>query len=440
MATSTEELASWLALLRAPRIGAARIRTLLASFGSASAALAARGVRWRELGFDPGGQDAGARLAQARGVADDLAWLEGRGRALLRCTDDDWPALLERIPDPPAALFVEGRANCLWQPQVAIVGSRRATRGGLELAGQFASGLVERGIAITSGLARGIDEAAHAAAIRSGGVTIAVCGTGLDVDYPRGSAALSAAIVEHGMRISEHGTGAAPLAAHFPLRNRLISGLSLGTLVIEAGLQSGSLITARLAAEQGREVFAVPGSIRNPLARGCHALIRDGARLVEDVAEVCDAIAPMAVELASAIRSRLEPDREAPATPAVQPRAPGRPGFDRCELRRFSRTRVDTAAELEGRFLPQQANGDPGRPAGPLPDSAPEPLRPPPFVRPQPAQPDDLLDAMGFDPVPLECLLDAVDLDTGTVSARLMTLELAGYVEALPGARYVRLR
>lgn len=417
MAPPTDELASWLALLRTPQLGAARIRLLVTKFGTAAAAMEVRGAAWREIGIEPGGNESAALCALKRGVEADLEWLQGTHRALLRYTDEDWPELLERIADPPAALFVQGRANCLWQPQIAIVGSRKATRGGLEIAREFATGLAARGLTITSGLARGIDEAAHAAALAAGGLTIAVCGTGLDVEYPRGSAALAVAITGRGMLISEHGTGAAPLAAHFPRRNRLISGLSLGTLVIEAGLQSGSLITARLAAEQGREVFAVPGSIRNPLTRGCHALIRDGARLVESVAEVCDALAPMAAELASAIRERLG-----------------------AEIADFS--------SPEGHAAPTAVNREPlRREVGRQPASVPHCEQK--FVSlsqehasrsETTAWMDPVLEAIGFDPIALETLLGTIDLDTAAVSARLMTLELAGFIEALPGARYVRLR
>ncbi len=425
MDNETDELAAWLVLLRTEQLGAARVRALVERFGSASAALAQRGHGWREIGIEPGVTRATASRGSAQGVDGDLEWLRGADRALLRFTDDDWPDLLESIADPPAALFVQGRANCLWQPQIAIVGSRKATRGGLDLAREFAEGLVDRGLTVTSGLARGIDEAAHAAALAAGGLTIAVCGTGLDVEYPRGSASLARAIARQGMLVSEHGTGAAPLAAHFPRRNRLISGLSLGTLVIEAGLKSGSLITARLAAEQGREVFAVPGSIRNPLARGCHALIRDGAHLVETAKDICDAIAPMAAELASAIGARLQAHSNAsPLQDAAIPRRAGSPDIVACEVVRISRT-----AAIHATPAPADVGvADPRAHVEHTPRT------------PQEAPPDALLEAIGFDPVALENLFGVVDLEPAAVSARLMTLELTGFVEALPGARYVRLR
>jgi DNA processing protein len=178
-------------------------------------------------------------------------------------------------------LLVRGDPNVLSLPQLAIVGSRNPTQAGNDIARQFAAQLARSGLAITSGLALGIDAAAHRGALEGGGKTIAVCGTGLDIDYPRANAGLSEQIASGGALVSEFPLGTPASQSNFPRRNRIISGLSLGTLVVEAAVRSGSLITARLAGEQGREVFAIPGSIRNPLARGCHKLIRDGAQLVE---------------------------------------------------------------------------------------------------------------------------------------------------------------
>jgi len=407
------EIAAWLELLRTPQLGAARIRALVRAFGSARAALALRGSAWIEAGVACPLDAGGPRGDVARGIERDVDWLRGEQCALLRFTDDDWPAMLEGIADPPAALFVCGNVGVLWQPQIAVVGSRQATSGGLEHARDFASGFVARGLTVTSGFARGIDAAAHAAALAAGGFTVAVCGTGLDVDYPRGSGALANAIAASGALVSEHPCGTPPLAGHFPQRNRLISGLSLGTLVIEAGVKSGSLITARLAAEQGREVFAVPGSIRNPQARGCHALIRDGARLVESTVEVCDALLPMAAELAAAIRVKLaDADGGAARTSfrtGGQELMPGRSGTT------FGDATCDAALTSSGSST----------------------HTPQPVVE---ALSDPLLQALGFDAISLEKLLEAVDLDIPAVSARLLTLELAGFIEVLPGARYVRLR
>jgi DNA processing protein len=218
------------------------------------------------------------------------SWLAQPRCRCIAAGQPGYPPQLTSIPDPPAVLFVRGDPALLALPQLAIVGSRGPTPPGRETAFRFARRLAGAGLAIVSGLATGIDAAAHRGALAAGGVTIAVCGTGLDRCYPPGHAALADEIAARGALVSEFPPGTPPLPGHFPRRNRLISGLSLGVLVVEARYRSGSLITARLAAEQGREVFALPGSIHNPLARGCHRLIRDGARLVEDPAEVLDGL------------------------------------------------------------------------------------------------------------------------------------------------------
>ena len=212
----------------------------------------------------------------------------------------------------PAALFVEGEPAHLARPQVAIVGSRAATAAGRETAFDFAARLAAAGFAITSGLATGIDAAAHRGALAAGGVTIAVCGTGLDRVYPPEHHELAARIAAAGCLVSEFPTGTPPPAHNFPRRNRLMSGLSRGVLVIEAAARSGSLITARLAGEQGREVMAVPGSIHNPLARGCHRLIKDGAALVETVDDVLGALGGSGLESATRIGGEWRRIRENP--------------------------------------------------------------------------------------------------------------------------------
>ncbi len=200
--------------------------------------------------------------------------------------DPGFPSQFAALQDPPDSLYVRGDPACLSRPSIAIVGSRRPTAAGRETAGLFAREFVRHGLVVVSGLATGIDAAAHQGALAEGGLTIAVCANGLDRTYPPRHAGLAEAISAAGALVSEFPPGTPPLQHHFPRRNRLISGLALGVVVIEARQRSGSLITARLAAEQGREVFAVPGSIHNPLARGCHRLIRDGALLVESAAEV----------------------------------------------------------------------------------------------------------------------------------------------------------
>ena len=227
------------------------------------------------------------------GPADErarAAWLAEPGHALLPCTSASYPELLRRIPDAPVALWVSGDASALSAPQITIVGSRQPTPTGREIAGEWAHALAASGLIVTSGLATGIDAAAHRGALAAGGRTIAVCATGLDLTYPPAHAPLAARIAAHGALVSELAPGTAPRARNFPRRNRILAGLALGTLVVEATDRSGSLITARLAAEYGRELCAIPGSIRNPLARGCHALLRRGARLVESPAEVLAAL------------------------------------------------------------------------------------------------------------------------------------------------------
>jgi len=224
------------------------------------------------------------------GIARDLAWLAGPGRMLLTADDPRYPGPLAAVAGMPPALFVAGDPAHLARAQVAIVGSRAATAAGREIAFDFAARLAAHGFAITSGLATGIDAAAHRGALAAGGVTIAVCGTGLDRVYPAEHRELADRIAASGALVSEFPTATPPVAHNFPRRNRLMSGLARGVLVIEAAARSGSLITARLAGEQGREVMAVPGSIHNPLARGCHRLIKDGAALVETVDDVLAAL------------------------------------------------------------------------------------------------------------------------------------------------------
>jgi DNA processing protein len=226
----------------------------------------------------------------AGAVTADIRWLEGHdGRRLLPITDSRYPWLLRQIPDPPLALYASGDPHCLNRPCLAIVGSRNPTPQGRETATGFGRRLAGMGFTVVSGLARGIDGCAHRGALESG-TTVGVCAHGLDTVYPDAHRALAAAMSGTSALISEFPTGIGPKPHQFPQRNRLISGLSLGTLVVEAGLRSGSLITANLAAEQNREVFAVPGPINAPQSRGCHELLRKGATLVETVDDILEEI------------------------------------------------------------------------------------------------------------------------------------------------------
>ena len=233
-------------------------------------------------------------------------WLDHPNHHLVSWQAPDYPPLLRRISSPPLMLFVAGDPTVLWHPAIAVVGSRSPTAGGRDNAYHFAKALTESGLAIASGLAAGIDtEAHHGALAVPDGLTMAVLGTGPDIAYPRANAGLLKQVAERGAVLSEHPPGTDVRREHFPSRNRILAGLALGTLVIEATERSGALITARLAADAGREVFAVPGSIHNPMARGCHRLIRDGAALVERADEVIAAALPVAAELAAALRGRL---------------------------------------------------------------------------------------------------------------------------------------
>jgi DNA processing protein len=374
----SDDLREWLILLRTPGMNARRLREGLIGRGGAAPLL-----RWLEghrEGLTAEGRAWIATPDEAT-LARDLAWLSGDDQRLLRCTDEDFPPQLEAIPDPPAALFVKGDASLLLRPQVAIVGARRAQPPGLANARRFAGALAVGGLLVTSGMADGVDGAAHEAALDAGEPTIAVIGTGPDLVYPRKHHALARRIAAHGALVSEYPPGVASLPRHFPQRNRIIAGLSLGVLVIEAGLRSGSLITARVAGEQGREVFAVPGSIHNVLAEGCHALIAEGARLVQRADEILGVLAPAAVELGAELRARLD-------------RPGGGPAAGRHKTGPFDWRQDDEYRRL--------------------------------------------LDAMGYDPASLDALIGTTGFTAGALSSMLLMLELEGQVASLPGNRYQR--
>ncbi len=315
-----DELYAWLTLLRAPRLGPAALRACLHDAGDVHGALA-RARAERRLGA---ATRTWLRSPDSRLLEQDLAWLAVPGHRLLRCDEADFPPQLERIANPPAALFVAGDAGLLLRPQLAVVGARGASPAGLADARLFARALAATGLVITSGLADGIDGAAHRAALDADGATVAVMGTGPDRVYPTRHRELAARIARDGAVVSEFLPGTGARAGHFPRRNRIISGLSLGTLVVEASVRSGSLITARLAAEQGREVFALPGSIHHPLARGCHRLLRDGAQLVETVDDIIAALRPLALALGADLTRRLEPVSPAAGAAPAAPSAAGR--------------------------------------------------------------------------------------------------------------------
>lgn len=378
-----DEALAWFRLVQAPGVGRRSARRLLAAFGSPQALWQAPPSAWRDAA---GPAVAQALASAARADATFEArwraardWLDGTDdRRLLTLADADYPPLLLQTADPPLVLWAEGRlALADGREALAIVGSRHPTAQGLDNAHAFAAHLAGAGWVVVSGLATGIDAAAHEGALSvEGGLTVAVVGTGPDRVYPRAHVALARRIAARGLVLSEYPPGTPALPEHFPQRNRLIAGLARGTLVVEAALRSGSLVTARLAAESDREVFAVPGSIHAPQSRGCHALIKQGAKLVESAQDILEELRPAAAPRAAA---------PAPAGPAS----------------------VDRSAAPDG------------------PAAA--------------AEPDDpLLRALGEDPQTLDALLARCGWPAEQATARLLELELLGAVARLPGGRFQR--
>ncbi len=321
----------------------------------------------------------------AASVAATRAWLGAdASRHIITLDDARFPRSLLDTADPPLLMYAQGRLEWLDAPSIAIVGSRHPTPQGREHARAFARALGNSGYTIVSGLAIGIDGAAHEGALETPCATIAVVGTGIDRIYPARHEKLARRIAVQGLLLSELPLGSAPLPENFPQRNRIIAGLARGTLVVEAAVQSGSLITARLANECGRDVFAIPGSIHSPQSRGCHALIKQGAKLVEDAQDVLDELRGAGARMMP-IGTTRTPDNDNDITEAGA-----------------SQTRVDNTG---------------------------------PTLAPRDAA---IIDAMGFDPVSLDTVLDRTGLDTATAQARLLDLELEGHVQRLPGGRFQR--
>ena len=282
--TLNPHIKSWLALVRVPGVGPVAVQRLLKHFSPEDIFQASR-AGLSGAGFNDKLVDALQNPPWAL-VEQDLQWLEQPDNFALTFEDAAYPISLKEISDPPPVLFVKGQLDLLEQPQIAMVGSRNPSSVGVKIAIEFAQALAQAGFVITSGMALGIDAASHQGALNAGGYTIAVAGTGLDRVYPACHKQLATDIVAQGALVSEFPPGTSAKAGHFPRRNRIISGLCQGLLVVEAAAKSGSLITARMALEQNREVFAIPGSIHNPLARGCNALIRQGAKLVETAEDI----------------------------------------------------------------------------------------------------------------------------------------------------------
>lgn len=354
-------------------------RLLLERYRNAMGAIAAGPRAWRECGMDATQAGRLARLDR-ESLARACTWLSSCDHHLVGWLDGDYPPLLRSIQAPPLALFVAGDPSMLWRPAVAIVGSRDPTPGGRDNAYAFARALASTGLVVASGLAAGIDAAAHLGALSApDGTTVAVLGTGVDTPYPASHAGLLARVAAHGAAVSEHLPGTPARKAHFPSRNRILAGLSLGIVVVEAAARSGALITARQATDAGREVFALPGSIHNPMARGCHKLLREGAALVESPGEVAELLAPIVATQADLLRGRLSP--------------------------------MSTAQER-----PRDAGG-----VSPLPTG----------------DHDRLWHALGHDPTDMDRLVERTGLTPGELSSILLVMELEGRVVVEHG-RYSR--
>ena len=355
------ELGAWLRLLEAPFVGREAARRLLAAFGSAQAVLAATAAARREVvgATQAASLDSASAELEAL-IATSVAWLAAAAserRSVLTLGDPLYPRALLDSADPPLLLYVQGRVELLSANAVAVVGSRNPTRQGLDNAGAFARHLSQAGLVVVSGMALGIDAAAHEGALDGSGGTIAVVGTGLDRVYPKRNLALARRIAEQGAIVSEFALGTPPLPQHFPMRNRIIAGLSQGTLVVEAALKSGSLSTARLALESNREVFAIPGSIHSPQSRGCHALIRQGAKLVESAEDILEELRP---------GSRRAPvDDATPDLESVDPLLAAL-GFDPATLDALAARTGWSASALNIRLLELEMDGQVARLPGQL--------------------------------------------------------------------------
>ncbi|SDF56784.1 DNA protecting protein DprA [Massilia sp. PDC64] len=375
-------LAAWLRLERTAGIGPRAAAALLAAFGSPDAIFSAD---FSSLSTHVAPAQARALLqppseATLRLLDATLDWLARPGHYVVALGEPGYPDLLARITDPPLLLYIRGLPHLLDGPSLAIVGSRNASAQGRANAQAFAESLSGAGLCIVSGLALGIDAAAHEGALRRCGGTVAVVGTGADIIYPTRNRALCERIAQEGCIVSEYPVGTPPLPGNFPKRNRIISGLAAGVLVVEAALQSGSLITARQAAEQGRDVFAIPGSIHAALAKGCHMLIREGAKLVDTARDVLEALAlsPLLAQQAARL-----PAADIPLTDI----------------------KIDNSAARH--------------------TSAPADAA--------------LLDALGHDPVESDILLERLGCSPGELAARLLVLELSGHLERLPGGLIQRI-
>lgn len=358
--TDQAELSAWLQLSLTPNIGAVTLRQLLQRFGLPQQILDAPYTQLTQL-ISPSTADAMLRPAAQvqQAIERTFTWLEEPNHYLLTLADTTYPATLLEISDPPPLLYLKGQPAWLQRPAIGIVGSRNASTQGIQNAQAFASALAHAGLTIISGMALGIDSAAHYGALEAASVeaaqengsTIAVIGTGIDLVYPARNRALAHQIAEHGLIISEFPLGTKALAHNFPRRNRIISGLSRGVLVVEAAAASGSLITARQAGEQGREVFAIPGSIHSPLAKGCHQLIKQGAKLVESANDILEEL-----HWHSSANTATAPAVGAHADSPLHPLLADL-GFDPCDLDQLQARSGQTTATLQAQLLELELAG-----------------------------------------------------------------------------------
>lgn len=375
-----DDLSLWLRLLHTPGLGAARCNKLISTFGDIHSIFNANSTQLTQAGIPQSSISALLDEEENSAVTAAVAWQSEDNNHILTIDQATYPERLRQIARPPAVLFVKGNVDILNDPQLAMVGSRNPSQGGSDNAFQFAKHLSASGLLITSGLALGVDGDSHRGAIAATAPTIAVVATGLDRVYPARHKPLVQDILKNnGVIVSEFPLGTSPKAELFPARNRIIAGLSLGTLVVEAAVRSGSLITARLAQESGREVFAIPGSIHNPMSKGCHALIKQGAKLVESANDILEELAPQLKEALIAYPH---------STPNI-----------------------------------------------------PEPLAPSPKSLSPESQNQEqqvLLDAMGYDPISIDQLADNTDFTTAELSSMLLILELEGHISSEAGGRYQR--
>lgn len=370
---------SWLELCLVKGVGDESIRRLLVAFGSPAAILSASEMALERIVRKSIGKHI-KRGAEPARISAALNWLKDPANSIVTLAESDYPAQLLNIQDPPPLLYFKGNRDLLTKPALAIVGSRNATPQGLSNAEAFAESASNAGFCIISGMALGIDAAAHAGGLRGSAASMAVVGTGLDIVYPAKNHQLAHKLAKNGALISELPLGTPAIGRNFPRRNRIISGMSQGCLVVEAALRSGSLITAKQALEQGREVMAIPGSIHSPLSKGCHLLIKEGAKLVENIQDILDEL--------------------------------NYPASHRCQKKN------DIRENIAGKTMQAQIQQ---------------------FSAVFPSDEGErLLECLGHDVIDIDTLCVRSGLTVESVSAMLLTLELNGYVSCLPGNCYQR--